>query len=116
MFVPGAKIPLPPGFIYPPCLPSPSQKPPSGSASLCDRPPVFIASSYTVSSSLPAEHNFVYPLISKSILLLQFVDDAVLQRASRTFLQIANVKEARIVEKYPCFQEGLGVAWQSLEH
>ena len=31
MFVPGAKIPLPLGFI-PPCLPSPSQKPPSGSA------------------------------------------------------------------------------------
>ena len=31
MFVPGVKIPLPLGFI-PPCLPSPSQKPPSGSA------------------------------------------------------------------------------------
>jgi bifunctional non-homologous end joining protein LigD len=31
MFVPGAKIPLPPG-LQPPCLPSPSQKPPSGSA------------------------------------------------------------------------------------
>ena len=31
MRVPGAKIPLPPGFI-PPCLPTPSQKAPSGSA------------------------------------------------------------------------------------
>jgi ATP-dependent DNA ligase len=31
MLVPGAKIPLPPGFIAP-CLPTPSQKPPSGSA------------------------------------------------------------------------------------
>jgi bifunctional non-homologous end joining protein LigD len=31
MFGSGAKIPLPPGFI-PPCLPSPSQLPPSGSA------------------------------------------------------------------------------------
>jgi hypothetical protein len=31
MFVPGAKIPLPLGFI-PTCLPSPSQKAPSGSA------------------------------------------------------------------------------------
>ena len=30
MFVPAAKIPLPLGFIAP-CLPSPSQKPPSGS-------------------------------------------------------------------------------------
>ena len=29
MFVPGVKIPLPLGFI-PPCLPSPSQKPPAG--------------------------------------------------------------------------------------
>jgi len=38
------------------------------------------------------------------------------KRASRTLLHIANVKEAGIVEKYPCFQEGLGVAWQSLEH
>jgi ATP-dependent DNA ligase len=31
MFVPGVKIPLPLGFI-PPCLPSPSRKPPSRSA------------------------------------------------------------------------------------
>jgi bifunctional non-homologous end joining protein LigD len=31
MLVPGATIPLPPGFI-PPCLPTPSQQAPSGSA------------------------------------------------------------------------------------